>query len=302
MKDETAAFRVEDKQHPQSNMKLSRSIAPGFCANTIEAEGDCLHGDKGSWPLNRSAASTWARSRETCSIFCDSCAQCRYFSYSLKAGDCSWFAECDLSALKQRPSSFRTERARLRLSRSTYRAGPELSPVQLLPTHKWITSLATPSFLMQVGANDHSDRYHNEEPGPLCVQQGWRAALIEPVPRLFDRLVARYASNSRVRCVNAAVAGHCDGDHVDFYSVDFTNATGNWGSDDADSRCADGVAGADWVAEISSLSRQYLAMCGEATARPAFELHAQPGSQECAKDLGALHGNATDPSSVAFAG
>ena len=113
-------------------------------------------------------------------------------------------------------------------------------------------SVATP-LVVQIGANDHgyTSRGRNNDPVPSLIRAGWHALLYEPMPAVYRRLQARYEGNGAVRCVNAAAgASTSDGATLAFYGVDFTNATGNWGSATADARCAEGEKEVAWVAEI----------------------------------------------------
>ena len=117
-------------------------------------------------------------------------------------------------------------------------------------------SVATP-LVVQIGANDHgyTSRGRNNDPVPSLIRAGWHALLYEPMPAVYRRLQARYEGNGAVRCVNAAAgASTSDGATLAFYGVDFTNATGNWGTATADARCAEGEKEVAWIAEISSLT------------------------------------------------
>lgn len=80
---------------------------PGFCRETQPQSGDCSAHAHGSWRLPQIGMDQQA-AREFCEHRCRSCSNCRYISWSASYADCSWFAECDLSALKTQPPSFRT--------------------------------------------------------------------------------------------------------------------------------------------------------------------------------------------------
>ena len=115
--------------------------------------------------------------------------------------------------------------------------------------------------VVQIGANDHgyTSRGRNNDPVPALIRAGWHALLYEPMPAVYRRLQALYEGRNTVRCVNAAVGSATSGGAtLEFYGVDFTNATGNWGSMKADARCAEGENEVAWVAEISSLSRAHV--------------------------------------------
>jgi len=116
-------------------------------------------------------------------------------------------------------------------------------------TAKWMQKQSVDSILIQIGANDHAPnnrvRSHHD-PALLGISLGWRALLLEPTPFAFWRLQARYAGSLRVRTRHAAVCGNkpanppctAEQDRMErMWIVDPTNATGNWGSEDADMRC-----------------------------------------------------------------
>ena len=74
----------------------------------------------------------------------------------------------------------------------------------------------------------------------------------------------------RLELVNAAVCDTCGSAPLQMYSVDLTNATGNWGTNDSDARCLAANAGPEaciprcegashWTSEIASLDRAHLA-------------------------------------------
>ena len=52
-------------------------------------------GESGSWPLSPELCSP-----EQCAARCRACDRCRYISYSIANGECSWFRRCDLDALR----------------------------------------------------------------------------------------------------------------------------------------------------------------------------------------------------------
>lgn len=56
---------------------------------------------------------------------------------------------------------------------------------------------------VQVGSNDAE---HGDPLRSYVERLAWRGVLVEPVPYVFTRLQARYASNPRIQLVNAAVA------------------------------------------------------------------------------------------------
>lgn len=133
-----------------------------------------------------------------------------------------------------------------------------------LSLRDWLNSVnATDSLVVQVGANDHAQHYHNADPAPKALNRGWRGLLLEPVPQLFARLRERYANhtslaNGRLRLLNAVVCDHkCSQQSQKFWSVDTSNSTGNWGKQFSDARCTD-YEKARWVTEIASLNKQHV--------------------------------------------
>lgn len=74
----------------------------GFCeaAETLERglSDACEHHESGSVPLGGYYG---VRTRQHCVDFCFArCRQCRYVSFSKELNDCSWYARCDLTALR----------------------------------------------------------------------------------------------------------------------------------------------------------------------------------------------------------
>ena len=99
-----------------------------------------------------------------------------------------------------------------------------LSPLQQLPTSRWIETLnADKALLVQVGANDHAvNRYgsgqQNHEPAPFAVKQGWRAILFEPAAESFRELEKKYRNCwkghgerllTQIQIVGCPLAGSC---------------------------------------------------------------------------------------------
>ena len=146
------------------------------------------------------------------------------------------------------------------------------SSARCRPTIKWIKGLdPSAASLFQVGANIHqSTSYVQDDPAPLAVKMGWAATLLEPMPDIFAKLEQHYTPRPpNVRLVNAAVCDTCGDAPLQMYSVDMTNATGNWGSNDSDTRCLVANSGpkscqpyckgaSHWTSEIASLDRSHL--------------------------------------------
>jgi len=145
--------------------------------------------------------------------------------------------------------------------------------VRCRPTLEWIRSLdPRAASLFQIGANIHeATTYAQEDPAPMAVARGWAATLLEPMPDIFAKLERRYTPRPpRLELVNAAVCDACGSAPLQMYSIDLTNATGNWGSNDSDARCLAANAGSvaciprcedasHWTSEIASLDRAHLA-------------------------------------------
>lgn len=212
-----------------------------------------------------------------------------------------WLTACAAAAAQARAASGNTTRARQaaqddarvvdayggrsqkELLQDMLHRRSSLRDEQRRPTSLWVQSLIPArSTLVQVGANDHSANYVNADPGPACVARGWRSVLLEPEPRLFERLSRRYAGRPahHPRLVNAAICGEGCAARANrtFWSVDASNATGSWGSEYADGRCVAHTA--KWVQEIASLSRQHLLRSGGALA------FSPSNCAKCAKALG----------------
>ena len=145
--------------------------------------------------------------------------------------------------------------------------------VRCLATPDWIRGLdPRPASLFQIGANIHeATTYAQEDPAPMAVALGWAATLLEPMPDVFAKLERRYTPRPpRVDLVNAAVCDACGSAPLQMHSIDLTNATGNWGTNDSDARCLAANAGPEpcrprcegrshWTSEIASLDRAHLA-------------------------------------------
>ena len=234
----------------------------GFCARTLTSVGDCEAGTdvSGSWVLSRMHTSSSSAARTECNRLCRSCSHCRFFSYSVAHKDCSWFASCDLDRLEQSVDGFLTEAlvdVQPRLFKNIQQTSTGgLAAWQRQNTRSWAAQLDTEqAFVIQIGANDHADRYGNPDPAPWLVRRGWRALLVEPMPPVYTRLRQRYAHNPMVTTLQAAVARECAAGYVPFWGLDFSNASGSWDSEDANGLCAQRMA---WLHEISSLDKDHV--------------------------------------------
>ena len=167
-----------------------------------------------------------------CQQRCGNCSQCRFISWSAKRRDCSWFARCELTQLKNDVKGFLSARAThsSRLKQHAPRQGKKLSRVQRLDMKSWIARIDPKQAMMvQIGANDHAKttyRRAGDDPGPMVVQLGWKALLVEPNPPVFKRLSRRYVGNERVRTLNPVAGAHgleqCAKDgHVGFFCAGY---------------------------------------------------------------------------------
>ena len=84
------------------------AASSGYCETTTVGEGDCIAGDKGSWPLSPAETRNHAAALRSCTHRCTGCPRCAFISVSRRFFDCSWFARCELGALKREPGSFKT--------------------------------------------------------------------------------------------------------------------------------------------------------------------------------------------------
>ena len=250
-------------------MRRSELVRGGYCEKTPSAEGDCAYGEAGSFGLPDKFLSSWAGAAAACQEACSRCSQCRFISYSLKWRDCTWHSECDLSNLHDDVADFRSEAGTNR-TQGTKRVR-RLSKLQRRPTMSWAHNLVgrwpvNALAVVQIGANDHSKKYikgddqdgfgAGGDPVPLLIAAGWRALLFEPIPYLFARLSERYRDQApRVQCISSAV-GICAGGPLRLWGIDFTNATGNWGTQRADARCLYEMPSSySWVGELATAAR-----------------------------------------------
>ena len=164
-------------------------------------------------------------------------------------------------------------------------------------TH-WISALPSPTShtVFQVGANDGSA--HINDPIQFALRKGWHAVLLEPMAEPFAKLQQRHLHAStagRVRVVNAALcpptlkqasavgepgaASSVCAPRREMYFVDFSNATGNWGSAKADARClgANSRRGiSESCARVDSVSLVRTLRASEASARAESRHTAAP--------------------------
>ena len=98
-----------------ANGSLSRT---GYCEATKAATAsNCKRGRKGSWALKLPRQrSSWEAAFDYCSKRCTNCQRCRYISVSIQHNDCSWFHECDMDALRNAPTGFKSAMLEKRIS------------------------------------------------------------------------------------------------------------------------------------------------------------------------------------------
>ena len=171
------ALGIQTRRH-QEDVTSTAGGVYGHCGATVEEAGDCTSGNSGSWPIE--ASMPWHRARSTCRVHCASCSQCRFISYSPHHRDCSWYAVCDLARLDGKITDFRSEAMEkqgppLRLARV-------LSRRQAMPTRRWAalsTGVHAQPFMVQIGANDHSQDQDGGDIAPRLLQRGWSGLLVE---------------------------------------------------------------------------------------------------------------------------
>jgi hypothetical protein len=130
-----------------------------------------------------------------------------------------------------------------------------------LVTERWLQRLDPAfSFVVQIGANDHSQEKGTDfnDPARLAVGLGWRASLIEPVPAIHSRLRERYSRpGSNVEVLQGAVCRSCREESAKMWAVDLNSNRLSRGSNHSDPRCAQ-VRGVEYVTQIASLSRAHV--------------------------------------------
>ena len=196
--------------------------------------------------------------------------------------------------------------------RATLCAPP--TSVRCLPTPAWVGALnPRAASLFQIGANIHeATSYAQEDPAPLAVKRGWAATLLEPMPDIFAKLERRYTPRPpRVELLNAAVCDACESAPLQMYSVDLTNATGNWGTNDSDTRCLAANAGPEacvprcegashWTSEIASLDRAHVTKhnrffaYGPTQCRRCAQRLERPMPSDCMRNVIVKNVKATD--------
>ena len=108
------ARRWNDTQLTETVLRATYDAAhsPGVCDYTRPGQNDCQAGAKGilgvaafdprvarRMQLSRSGQRWLALSE--CVAQCNMCDRCQFISFSLRLKDCSWFAKCDMAALRK---------------------------------------------------------------------------------------------------------------------------------------------------------------------------------------------------------
>ena len=83
---------------------------PGACAEASEG-ADCARDDAGSFRLRSTELASWSAAGAACARRCGECTRCRFFSFSVRWRDCSWYAACPMGPLTSMTRDFRTRRA-----------------------------------------------------------------------------------------------------------------------------------------------------------------------------------------------
>ena len=83
-------------------------LRPGYCGTTSSEVTHCAVDNQGSITLKQ--APHMLRTVDDCVQFCWDCLRCNFISFSEHEGDCSWFHDCDIDALKTEVSGFMTRR------------------------------------------------------------------------------------------------------------------------------------------------------------------------------------------------
>jgi hypothetical protein len=83
---------------------------PGACAEASEG-ADCARDDAGSFRLRGTELTSWSAAGAACAMRCDACTRCRFYSFSVRWRDCSWYAACPMGPLTSMTRDFRTRRA-----------------------------------------------------------------------------------------------------------------------------------------------------------------------------------------------
>ena len=99
--------------YPTENGTLTVTRVRGYCHRTQAGQsGDCEFGDMGAQAVEWNSSAPFSHALEQgglqCREHCLTCARCRFYSYSLRWRDCSWFQDCDLTALHQDVNGFWT--------------------------------------------------------------------------------------------------------------------------------------------------------------------------------------------------
>ena len=101
-----ASLRLADARDAGGRMAL-HTRARGLCAGVCKGEeGNCTSGDLGTY---RPADTYHITDAAGCRKECLRCPRCRFFSWSERRRECSWFHRCDLHGMRLADGSYMTE-------------------------------------------------------------------------------------------------------------------------------------------------------------------------------------------------
>ena len=75
------------------------TVLRGACAVTETQPQSCATASKGAWPLSKAQSASYSTAVASCLERCAACSRCRWISVSPRFADCSWYVDCDTSAL-----------------------------------------------------------------------------------------------------------------------------------------------------------------------------------------------------------
>ena len=176
----------------RADARRPSAMSAGYCAKTgTGADGSCSFGIQGFWQLSMAQASSQAVARKVCRDLCSACPRCNYVSVAAAHQDCSWFHECDLSALRKGVSGFTSEAVfRANVTRGYGKGGlvvPGSWRGQYLQDRLVLQLLGCQrgGYYVDLAANDAVDLSNTFV---LDHDFGWRGLCIEPNPRYWERL------------------------------------------------------------------------------------------------------------------
>ena len=192
----------------------SARVRAGHCGETASNGRDlgCLHDNRGSLGLTRQEATTWAVASAACAQKCASCTRCRYYSFSLKHLDCSWYTTCEsLNNIQEGHRSAESNKKQplgtlppsglrsvgscddytiaSQFNAALINATTFLAPVTFESLLGTLASVRLPRFAVNIGANDGA----THDPVYPLFLAGYKGVAIEGDPRWNDSLVRTFA-------------------------------------------------------------------------------------------------------------